>query len=346
MCPYCFPVNFDIEVIKPGCGGVPTFNYARKLQFTLLLMTLTALLFALACMLRMCLRARAVTCSSAPGMEEEMDHELDELANHHRLATDTIANPAARQVRNQPVSSERILPSPTYCAANQRKGLTPSQQRVMERSAHLSMVYLDFKSRLCHALLILMSIFYLRLTTLLFEGLLCDRMPNPTAPTDSEAIITNSLYLREDGQTACWMGSHNLIAAGAIILLLVYSAGYPLFCFVLLTRAFTDESSTGALGWLRLRFLCLRGNHRGRIFSVARTAVEPVATAAQDIAPAEWPSSPSRGGWMQQPNDVKYEPTPACAQPLSSPSASIDELQRAVKMQRHRESVLHSDPRT
>ncbi len=124
----------------------------------------------------------------------------------------------------------------------------------MERSAQYSMVWLDFKHRLCHALLILLSIFYLRLTTLLFKALLCDRMPDPTAPTDSEAAVTKSLYLREDGQTACWTGSHNSTAAGAIILLVLYSCGFPLFCFVLLTRAFTDETSTGVMGWLRSHF--------------------------------------------------------------------------------------------
>jgi len=71
--------------------------------------------------------------------------------------------------------------------------------------------------------------------------------------------VTESLYLREDGQTKCWTGAHTSAAAGAILLLVLYSASFPLFCFVLLTRAFTNEGSMGVIGWLRRHVSWLRG---------------------------------------------------------------------------------------
>jgi hypothetical protein len=333
------PVNFDIEVIKPGCDGVPTFNYAKKLQFTLLLMTLSALLFTLACMVRLCLRARAVTRTVVAVKDDEMDHELDDLTNDDEdFAAGTAVDHEDGQVEGHPASSARVLPKSKRRASNLWKGLTPHQRRVMERSAHLSMVWLDFKHRLCHALLILLSIFYLRLTTLLFQALLCDRMPDPTAATDSEAIVTQSLYLREDGQTACWTGAHNATAAGAIILLLLYSVGYPLFCFVLLTRAFANESSTGVMGWLRTHFSWLRGSRRPRTFSVARAA----AASAQDAGESERPGSPSRGGWLQESSTMKCdEQGPAVVKASTTPALSADEVLYAAKLRRRRESVHH-----
>jgi hypothetical protein len=86
-------------------------------------------------------------------------------------------------------------------------------------------------------------------------------MPNPTAPNDSAAAVTESLYLREDGQTACWKDAHVSAAVGAILLLVLYSAGFPLFCFVLLTRAFANEHSTGFIGWLRRHVSWLRSSN-------------------------------------------------------------------------------------
>ncbi len=328
-----FTVNFDIEVIKPGCGGVPTFTYVKKLQFTLLLMTLSAILFTLACLVRLCLRARAVSRTVVAVKDDEMDHELDDLADDEDVDTNENG-----QVEGHPASSARVLLKSKRRASNLWQGLTPHQRRVMERSAQLSMVWLDFKHRLCHALLILLSIFYLRLTALLFKALACDRMPDPTAPTDSEATVTESLYLREDGQTECWKGSHNGTAAGAIILLLLYSAGFPLSCFVLLTRAFTNEDSTGVMGWLRTHFSWLRGSRRRRAFSVARAAVDQGA-AAQDAGESERPMSPSCGGWLQESNDKKSEQKPAFVKASSLPAVSADELLYNAKLQRRRESV-------
>ncbi len=294
-----FPVNFDIEVIKPGCGGVPTFTYTSKLLFTLLLMAFAGILFAFACLLRLCIRARLVTRTVVPtNINEEMDHELDDLGG----------DDTAEQVEGQPAAKK-----PSRRPSSMWKGLSPHHHRLMGRVAQLSMVWLEFKLRLCHAVLILLSIFYLRLTTLLFQGLVCDQMPNPMAPTDSEAIVTTSLYLREDGQTACWTGAHTGTATLVIFLLVFYSAGFPLCCFVLLMQAFTDESSTGVIGWLRKRFACLRGPPKRRL----------VPAPAADVDDSARPATPSRGGWVQEP----------------AKTLSASEIQQAAKLQRRLESV-------
>jgi hypothetical protein len=56
--------------------------------------------------------------------------------------------------------------------------------------------------------------------------------------------------------------------AGACILLLVYTVGFPCFCFVLLMRAFSEHHSKGVLGWLRRKVPILRGRKKRRLHSL------------------------------------------------------------------------------
>jgi hypothetical protein len=122
----------------------------------------------------------------------------------------------------------------------------------------------DFMQRLVHSQLILLSIFYLRLSILCFQAFPCSLMPDPTAPLDSTAAQTESLILDADGQTRCYAGEHIGTVVGVSILLCVYTIGLPLGCFTLLMRAFTDEHTTGALGWLRQRVGCFRDKYARR----------------------------------------------------------------------------------
>jgi hypothetical protein len=129
----------------------------------------------------------------------------------------------------------------------------------------------DFMQRLVHSQLILLSIFYLRLSILFFKVFPCSLMPDPTAPLDSTAAQTESLILDADGQTRCYTGEHAGAVAGVVILLCVYTIGLPLGCFTLLMRAFTDEHTTGTLGWLRQRVGCFRDKYARR--SIPRSRV-------------------------------------------------------------------------
>jgi hypothetical protein len=107
----------------------------------------------------------------------------------------------------------------------------PSQHAV-----HFAAVWADWRQRLVHSQLTCLAIFYLRLTTLLFQSIPCALLPAPAAPSDSQAVPTYNMYLVADGQTRCYQGEHLWTLMGSCVLLLVYTVGLPLGCFVLLAR--------------------------------------------------------------------------------------------------------------
>lgn len=43
-----------MELLRPGCGGIPTFTFVTKYWFTLLFMLFAALMLFLACLCRLC----------------------------------------------------------------------------------------------------------------------------------------------------------------------------------------------------------------------------------------------------------------------------------------------------
>jgi hypothetical protein len=118
--------------------------------------------------------------------------------------------------------------------------------------------WLDFKERLQHSFLILMIIFYLRLTLLELKAFQCATLPNPPQSTNINEPQTSGWYLLEDGSTHCLQSEHLWVLSFVILLLAVYNVGLPLFCFVLLMRAFADESTSGVVGYLYRRFAFLR----------------------------------------------------------------------------------------
>jgi hypothetical protein len=63
----------DVEILKPGCGGIPTFNYIRKLQLTLVLMAIACFLFFCGCVLRLCLNVRNQLKGDHETTEEDDD---------------------------------------------------------------------------------------------------------------------------------------------------------------------------------------------------------------------------------------------------------------------------------
>jgi hypothetical protein len=142
----------------------------------------------------------------------------------------------------------------------------------------------DFRQRTLHCLLILGSIFYLRLCVLSLQGFRCALQPDPLQSTGSDAAATRSLILLEDGSTRCWTGEHLQTAAFALLLLVAYTGGLPLFCFVLLMRAFADERTGGAAGWMRARWSLLRDDRRTAAVAPDVGDTEPVA--AKDDASA------------------------------------------------------------
>jgi hypothetical protein len=109
-------------------------------------------------------------------------------------------------------------------------------------------------------LLILFSILYLRMCTLQLQALQCVEAPDPLNSLASDAEETFSLYLSEDLQTKCFQGEHLRTVIIVLVLMLVYTLGFPLFCLLLLSRAFASEYSTGAIGLLWHHVKWMRGD--------------------------------------------------------------------------------------
>lgn len=200
---------------------MPTFNYVKKFEFTLILMAMAAVLFFLACLVRLCRNVRIAHTSvlAADGLLEEVDEEEVEASTRSKG------------------SAGGVVQKPSSPAVN--GGAPP---RRFARTAP----FLDFRQRWTHATLILGSIFYLRLTILEFKAFKCSMAPDPVASHDSDAIVTESLYLTEDLQTRCFEGEHIITIACVLAMMLVYTVGFPIFCFTLRPCNGTDRLQHGA----------------------------------------------------------------------------------------------------
>ena len=108
----------------------------------------------------------------------------------------------------------------------------------------------DFRRRLLHSLLILLSLYYLKLTTLCVRGMMCAWAADPAPLDGSAASSSQSLYLVVDTSIKCFSGWHAPTVAFILLLFLAYCIGFPCFCFVLLTRAFVTPEHGGIMGWL------------------------------------------------------------------------------------------------
>jgi hypothetical protein len=128
-------------------------------------------------------------------------------------------------------------------------------------------------------MLVVLSLFYLRLAGLLFRVFSCTEAPDSGTAggggTSGDMMMLQqgatgmgstpmALFLQEDLQTRCWRGEHLAAAAGSVILIIVYIVGFPAACWVLLMRAFSTSRTPGVLGWLRRQFSCLRWTKRRR----------------------------------------------------------------------------------
>jgi hypothetical protein len=337
----CFllSVNFDVELLKPGCAGVPQFDYVAKVRFTLLLMLMSACLFFAGCILRLILNVRAaLKADDALQASQLLDDEDESAEPSKNVQGDTSDAPS--ELVSKDANSTRItvrrnktLPLARTATTIRAQLTTVTRPTLVWRTIRRMPAFTDFKQRCVHALLILLSIFYLRVASLLFKCFVCVESADPAVSTDSDAAVTHSLYLREDYATRCYTRFHLATSIGAIILLLVYTLGYPLFCFRLLMRAFTDERTTGVLGWLRRRFACLRGRKRRRLQSIIIAAPHKAApaallspdelTAARQLGSPTHAPSPSMNNWMiNSPSHATA--APVAASPTADPPTDAD----------------------
>jgi large-conductance mechanosensitive channel len=92
----------DIEVLKPGCAGVPTFTYLKKVQLTLALMVIAYAFFFFACLLRLAARIHRFRRNDAQAQAQQ-DEELledDNAAQQAHVGPDGSVVP----VLDRPVS--------------------------------------------------------------------------------------------------------------------------------------------------------------------------------------------------------------------------------------------------
>jgi len=113
--------------------------------------------------------------------------------------------------------------------------------------------YDDFRRRLIHSTLLLLSIFYLKFNELQFKLFVCVRAPIPEEALSD--LPTYDMFLAEDYQTSCYHSAHLGTSIAVAFIIVLYSIGYPLLTLVVLCRAFVTPGShgeelDGMTGWL------------------------------------------------------------------------------------------------
>ena len=282
-------INFDVELLRPGCAGIPTFNYVRRDMRAQLsrrhCLHLLALPFAHPC-LTVCLSRVSPLLSVVFSLFQVQKFRVTILLMLIAACMFFVAcvvrlwRRVAKKRRLELQVAESRAPPPVALVSGTPLPLLTRFQ-LFRRTEECT----DAVERMQHALLILLSIFYLRLCILQFKAFVCITAPDPLASTASNAAQTQSLYLAEDMQTRCYQGAHAVTVAFVVLLLLFYTAGFPLFCFALLMRSFANKRTPGVLGWLWAHCSLLRGTDRQGSGEVA-AASGGVSVGVSELSPA------------------------------------------------------------
>lgn len=232
-------INFELEILRPGCAGVPTFNFIYKFSITIGFMIFTGMLFIGACAMRLAYRIRKERRTRREGrmtttekFKAQQAVFAMQLKQKYSMAARKDANPIDRP------------PPPPFTSEELYDEFPP---------------WVEFRQRLLHALLILLSIFYLRMVILSLKAFKCVSVIDSDSGSTSDAIATYSLVLAEDMQTRCYEGDHLIATIVIAILLIAYIVGFPIACLVVLSRSFGSERTGGLLGWLWRHFAIFRG---------------------------------------------------------------------------------------
>jgi hypothetical protein len=79
---------------------------------------------------------------------------------------------------------------------------------------------------------------------------------------DCSLLHSNSLLI---ALLLCYLLSFCFFRAIFVFLLILcYTVGFPLYCFILLTRAFATRQTSGLVGWLTRKIKFLRGKKKSR----------------------------------------------------------------------------------
>ena len=190
-------VNFDIEYFQPGCNG-PAITFLQLYWYTFLLWILTGLCFYLACRLRLALRLKLDRTEA----RIERTRSLKRQETIARLQKEASTTPEDAKVALEMLAKEERA---------------VEEQKARDFIAKLRVSpEVDYKRRIMHATLILLSIYYLKMSTLCVRGLVCSYAPDP-APLDGSAPSPGtSLYLDIDKSQRCFHGNH-LVSEGMAV---------------------------------------------------------------------------------------------------------------------------------
>jgi len=261
---YISLINFDIEVLKPGCAGIPQLTFVHKFYFTLAAVLVTAALFALAALLRTGLFLR---------------RQNKQLRQTQPAALQPIAG------RSDDVSSNRNSAVPPWsgwlawlCGGCCRRVASPFHTSAVQRES----AWLAFRRRLQHALIILLCVFYLRLCVLQLKSFRCVRapVPDPLSLSLEEGDHPQRLFLLEDLQTECYVGAHLQLIVVVVVLFALYTVALPLLCAVVLLREMGEPSTGGVSGWLWRHARWLRSARYKRLEASAAYSVASHAAAS------------------------------------------------------------------
>jgi hypothetical protein len=231
-----------LHLICSACIGIPAFTFVDKFYATLAFMGVAVAVVALAVGVRLLRELRAVARRPISVMRAEID-----------LAQIDVT------LRSTGISVD--------LGCVQKLEATPLQ---------------DARGRMKHSLIVLLSVFYLRLTLLQLTALQCTVSPDPNQVNHSDTRISYGLYLLQDLSTTCWSARHIPVVFLSLLLLLVYSFGFPIACFVALTREFADDATGGLIGMLRRRISFLRPQEKRTVRNLA--VIEEMATADRRLA--------------------------------------------------------------
>jgi hypothetical protein len=187
-------INFDVAILKPGCGGLPSFTYIRKVQLNFALLALALLLFFIAVCVRTIMRMRSEGRLASTLFQRS-------FAPKPQLPLPEDAQLSSRALAFSPSSTAHPNVTRPHTAADAMG------------SAFAFEAWVHFKERLEHTMIVLLSIFYLRVTLLSLLAFSCTRGPDPVTSRDSAEVLSYSLYLTEDMQVRSSMRNKELIAA-------------------------------------------------------------------------------------------------------------------------------------
>jgi len=155
---YASLLNFDIGVLKPGFSGIPSFSFVDKFVFTLAAVAFTAGMFALAAFLRSRFRLEKARKTVQQARTFEQLAELQRNVSTSNLHVEAETRPAT--VEEAKTGGHGASKRASYLRRD--SALSPVHVSVLQRAG----AWTAFRRRFQHALIILLCIFYLRITIL------------------------------------------------------------------------------------------------------------------------------------------------------------------------------------